>query len=254
MDTTCNIQQCWELLANNVASVCTDGKRIVLKAIGLNSRQQKLSTCIAPFFYISLLLLHVFSRILQKVNTWQRFSFFFKLTYSPLKFSSRKIHHWTFDILDNMEHGRTHITSDKCFPKRRTHITRDMCFSGGGTHITKDMCFPAVGTHITKDMCFPGGEHMSLGICVFPGGGTHVTRNISFPGGGTHITSDMFFPGGGTHITTDICFPGGGTHVTRDMCFQGRETHITRDMCFLGRGTHNYHKGYVFPRWGNTYH
>ena len=22
-DTTCNIQQCWELLANNVASVCT---------------------------------------------------------------------------------------------------------------------------------------------------------------------------------------------------------------------------------------
>ena len=29
--TTCNIQQCWELLANNVASVCTDGNRIVLK-------------------------------------------------------------------------------------------------------------------------------------------------------------------------------------------------------------------------------
>ena len=23
MDATCNIQQCWELLANNVASVCT---------------------------------------------------------------------------------------------------------------------------------------------------------------------------------------------------------------------------------------
>ena len=23
MDVTCNIEQCWELLANNVASVCT---------------------------------------------------------------------------------------------------------------------------------------------------------------------------------------------------------------------------------------
>ena len=26
-DATCNIQQCWELLANNVASVCTGRKR-----------------------------------------------------------------------------------------------------------------------------------------------------------------------------------------------------------------------------------
>ena len=141
-----------------------------------------LCTCIAPFFYISLLSLHVFSRILQSVNTWRQFSFFFKLTYSPLEFSSRKIHHWTFDILDNMEHGRTHITSYKCFPERRTHITRDMCFSGGGTNINRDMCFPGGGTHITKDMCFPGvGTHITIKGYVFPGWGTHVTRDMCFP-------------------------------------------------------------------------
>ena len=180
MDTACNIQQCWELLANNVASVCTDGNRIVLKAIGLNSRQQqKLSKCIAPFFYISLLSMHVFSRILQNVNTWQRFQFFFKLTYSPLEFSSRKIHHWTFDILDNMEHGRTHITSDNCFPERRTHITRDMCFptwenislvicvSQVGEHISPGICVSQVGEHISLGICVSQvGKHISLGICV----------------------------------------------------------------------------------------
>ena len=27
-DATCNIQQCWELLANNVASVCTGLKKL----------------------------------------------------------------------------------------------------------------------------------------------------------------------------------------------------------------------------------
>ena len=31
MDVTCNIQQCWELLANNVVSVCTGLKRISLE-------------------------------------------------------------------------------------------------------------------------------------------------------------------------------------------------------------------------------
>ena len=30
-DSTCNIQQCWELLANSVASVCTGLKRISLE-------------------------------------------------------------------------------------------------------------------------------------------------------------------------------------------------------------------------------
>ena len=29
-DATCNIQQCWELLANNVASVCTGFKLKIL--------------------------------------------------------------------------------------------------------------------------------------------------------------------------------------------------------------------------------
>ena len=50
MDTTCNIQQCWELLANNVVSVCTDGNRIVLKAIGLKSRQQQIFAHVSPLF------------------------------------------------------------------------------------------------------------------------------------------------------------------------------------------------------------
>ena len=141
MDTTCNIQQCWELLANNVASVCTDGNMIVLKAIGLNSRQQqKLSTCITPFFYISVLSLHIFSRILQNVNTRQRFSFFFKLTYSPLEFSSRKFitEHLTYWITWNMAE----------------HISLAIYVSQKGEHISLGICLSQVG------------EQISIGICV----------------------------------------------------------------------------------------
>ena len=48
---------------------------------------------------------------------------------------------------------------------------------------------------------------------------------------------------------------GRTTHVTMDMCFPATEKHITMDMCCAGRGTHiTRNKGYVFPRWGNTYH
>ena len=48
---------------------------------------------------------------------------------------------------------------------------------------------------------------------------------------------------------------GRTTHVTMDMCFPAREKHITTDMCCAGRRTHiKGNKGYVFPRWGNTYH
>ena len=48
---------------------------------------------------------------------------------------------------------------------------------------------------------------------------------------------------------------GRTTHLTMDMCFPAREKHITMDMCCAGRGTHiTRNKGYVFPRWGNTYH
>ena len=62
-----------------------------------------------------------------------------------------------------------------------------------------------------------------------------------------------------THVTMDTCFPGREKHIKMDMCCAGRGTHITRntsitmDMCFPG-WKKTYHEGYVFSRYGNTYH
>ena len=40
-DATCNIQQCWELLANNVASVCTGLKAQTRKRLPIRGKKQK---------------------------------------------------------------------------------------------------------------------------------------------------------------------------------------------------------------------
>ena len=104
-DATCNIQQCWELLANNVASFCCsrsnddgDFNENSKKAIGLDEQNNNFARA-SRFQVHFFALCHcttttwkcLISRFVKDLNTRQRLSFSLpELWYSLLEFNSSK--------------------------------------------------------------------------------------------------------------------------------------------------------------------